>query len=131
MSGASYGSICGVLYVNKWHQTVRCFSRGHDRYGGRCRAHEPPGRLVGGRFVCGWQRSDAALPCQNSVHLEGRRCHIHASVAVQVREERWRLECEEKLGRKVKQLGRVEREIGALRAEIERLGGGVEREAAE
>jgi hypothetical protein len=121
-----------MLYVDRFSQTVRCYSRGHLRYGGRCREHdELPGRLASGRFVCGWQRSDGAPHCQNPVHIQGRRCHIHAPSQVQEREQRQRAEFEEALARKVRQLGRVEREIVRLRGEIQRLGGGAEREAAE
>jgi hypothetical protein len=123
-----------MLYVDRFSQTVRCYCRGHLRYGGRCREHdELPGRLASGRFVCGWQRSDGAPHCQNPVHIQGRRCHIHAPSQVQEREQRQRAELKESLFKKLKQQRRVERDLGWIRAELARLGERVdaETEAAE
>jgi hypothetical protein len=131
MSGASYGSICGVLYVNKWHQTVRCFSRGHAGYGGRCREHEEPMGAPRTRRLCGWQRSPEALPCANSVWHQGSRCHLHTPLQAEERRERLRTELEEKLARRLKQARVNEREIGWIRAELERIGPRAGEEAAE
>jgi hypothetical protein len=125
------GSICGVLFVNKRGQTVPCYVRGRDYYGGRCSAHRDDDLNAPQRLLCGWKRSPQALGCANPVRQAGQHCLAHAPARTEAMDERRRNELEERLAWKLERCRAMERDIGELRAELARLGGGVDREAAE
>jgi len=119
MGGASY-EVCGAQLM-EGGRVSRCYRRGHACFGGRCREHDEIGQDPGPRILCGWKRSDHAVPCANPVRYLGQRCKSHAPDRTEAMDERRRFEIEGKLAYKLERYRAMERDIGELRAELARL----------
>jgi hypothetical protein len=124
-ASGSYGEICGA-----WVDGRRCWARGRDAFGGRCRAHQGLDDSFTKRpqiIRCGHPDTYNGTPCNVPVKAVGKRCGIHTPALVSKSAERRQQEIEDMVARRRARLrarlGRCrEAQIG-IAAEIERLQG--------
>lgn len=76
MPSGSYGKICGHLRKNN----MRCYARGLDKWGGRCREHQ---FAEGGQWlrpttpICGYSYANNGQTCRRAALSGGLRCALH------------------------------------------------------
>jgi hypothetical protein len=131
---STYGQICGVLFGGSEGNTVRCYARGHKRYGGRCQLHEQLGeecRKSRRPPTCGFRgRTFSGMPCNAQVHCDGDRCARHDREGLANAALRRRAELEDRIAHFETQRARYDEKLATLRAELANLASET-REAAE
>lgn len=126
---------CGVLFVARDGSTMRCYCRGHARFGGRCARHalRTSEEVTHRGERCGYAGDTfSKLPCQNRVSRPGERCGRHTHDALLQQRTNRRQELTQTLKRLCAQRGRIDARIERVRALLAGLGGPkAESEAAE
>ncbi len=123
---AGYGRICGVLVsTSSASRPRRCYAKGQQRYGGRCREHADVGdvALQKPRLAprCGFARTANGLGCKQYVLKPGDRCGKHDEDALLAACTARREELEERIGKLTAQQQKLDRDIAGLEVELERI----------